>query len=131
MFRRGALVAGGVLAALAITVPPAHASGGAYTTNHHGSVWFESYGEIFTVNDWNADGDGVRGQIEELRQGQGGQERYYPVATVYNGEGFHGPAVTKNLELPEGHHVRYKVCLMDSKNDTTPHHCSTWHYDKA
>jgi len=126
-----AVLAGAVFAVLAISIAPANATGGVYTTNGHGSVWFDSYGEHFTVNDWSADGDGVRGYLQELRRGPGGQDNYYPEKTLSNTNGLDGAATHSNRDIPEGRAVRYRVCLIDSAHDTSPHHCSGWKYDEA
>lgn len=131
MFRRIALLAGAVFAMLAISMTPAHATGGAYTSNGHGSVYFDSYGEHLTVNDWNADGDGVRGYLEELRRGPGGQDHYYKEKTLNNTNGLKGAATHSNRNIPNGTTVRYRACLIDSAHDKTPHHCGGWKYDKA
>ncbi|SDT44680.1 hypothetical protein SAMN04489812_5895 [Microlunatus soli] len=65
MMRRIVMLAIAAAAALTMTTTPAQADGGADTAGKNaGTVWFQSYGEHFTVNDWTADGKGVRGVIE-------------------------------------------------------------------
>ena len=124
MFRRIALLAGAVFAALAISIAPAHADGGVSTTNGAGSVWFEDYGEHVTVNDWRADGHGVKAWIYELRRGPGGQDHYYFFDSVYNGKGYHaGPAYKNLADIDEGTWVQLRVCLVDGSSDKTPSKC--------
>lgn len=125
MFRRIAVLLGAVFAVLAISMTPAHADGGTETTNGAGSVWFESYGEHVTVNDWRADGHGVKAWIYELRRGQGGQDTYHLVDSVYNGKGYHAGPQHANLSITDGHSVKLKVCLVDGSHDTSPSKCDT------
>lgn len=133
MIRRIAMLATAAAAALSMTMTPAHADGGADTAGKNaGTVWFQSYGEHFTVNDWTADGHGVLGVIEVFtRNPETGYREWMELDTVFNGNGLHGAAEHRNYDLNENQPVRYMVCLVDSKNDSTPERCSDWEGDLA
>lgn len=133
MFRRIALLAIAALAALTVTATPAHADGGADTTgDNDGTVWFQSYGEHFTVNDWSADGHGVRGRIEVFgRDPETGQRAWLAYDTVYNGNGLDGAAEHRNYSITDSTPVRFDVCLVDGSDDTTGERCSGWEYSLA
>ncbi|SDT44660.1 hypothetical protein [Microlunatus soli] len=50
---------------------------------------------------------------------------------VFNGNGLNGAAEHRNYKIVENKPVRYMVCLVDSKNDSTPERCSAWEDDVA
>ena len=121
MIRRISLLAAAAAAALTMammsTAPAAHADGGAETRNGGaGSAWFTDYGDHLTVNDWAADGHGVRAWIYESSDGT-------LVRSAYNGKGFEAGPVHKNYNLPENHKYELWVCLVDGQDDEIGFDC--------
>jgi hypothetical protein len=111
---------------LAMLAPPAHAaedpttykratraySGYVYEA---GAAYFQPYGEWLVINDWKADGAGVR--------------VYY----MYNYTGWHSKTNARgssagsmevNLDYPEGKPFQFYVCLEDA-GLTIPQTCSS------
>ena len=117
MLRRIACVTGAAIASLALLgVPTAQADDGVETTDGAGSAWFQSYGEHLTVNDWAADGHGVRVRIQEITEDNA------IVDISYNTDGYDAPAKHFNLSLPDGMLYDMEVCLVD--RDMMPKKCA-------
>lgn len=133
MFRRIALLAGASIAALAISIAPAHADGGADTKGaNDGTVWFESYGEHFYVNDWSPDGHAVVGEMNYRGYSENGHLVWKTVKNtpVYNFKGYYADGVEANLSISEGAYLRYRACLVDP-DDGSHDRCGSWTYDHA
>lgn len=118
------------LGALVWSVAPAHADGGAYTSDGNGSVWFDSYGEHFTVNDWAPDGYGVVGELAKTVCGgpEGSHCWRQRVGSTYNTNGYHGAPAHENFSIAEGTTVHYRACLYDGDDWIG---CGDWKVDEA
>lgn len=133
MIKRIGILLALVFAATAFSITPAHATGGAGVSGPDaGTVWFESYGEHFYVNDWDPDGYGVRGYldvkvcevVDDIAKCHYEREK-----TLDNKKGYYADAAHSNRSIRENRPIRYKACLINKSGDTF--RCGSWNYDRA
>lgn len=114
--------AGPATSAPAVAIP---ASGGVCNPGCSANATFKSYGEIFTVHDYSADGYSTVGYLYTWN---GSAWKLH--GSAWDRNGYAGPPVTKNFSIPEGTPVAYDACLV-THDHTTAFHCSNYYYDKA
>ncbi|SDT40286.1 hypothetical protein SAMN04489812_5630 [Microlunatus soli] len=130
--RRIALLAAAAFAALAVSAAPAAASGSAGVAGpNDGTVDFRSYGDHFYINDWKADGHGVKGVLEYRQCTPEGRCWWHTEVVAFNNKGYHAPAKHVNLNIPEDRKVRYWACMSDGGSGGTQSRCGKKHYDYA
>lgn len=127
-FRRLTAVAGmatvvAVAAGVLVNAPMASASGAACNPGCSAYVEFASYGEHFTLHDYDADGHAVAGYLQAWDA-----DGWYGLWYLENHNGYAGPPVVKNVSIPEGMSVRYQACLVHVGG---AYDCSSWRYDTA
>ncbi|WP_405723806.1 hypothetical protein OG607_16070 [Streptomyces sp. NBC_01537] len=99
------LAATGALAAAAVTfAPSAQADSSICNPGCEAAADFQSYGEVFTVHDYDADGYSTVGYIYSYSPG----DQY--THTCLNTNGAAGAAKTCNYEFEEDYLVSYQVC---------------------
>ncbi|MET7807605.1 hypothetical protein [Micromonospora chersina] len=120
-----AIVASGSL----VAAPPAFADSGVCNGDRSACVEFKSYGEWWTIHDYEANSRATLVRVDLYAQGSGG---YGIVDEVYwNTNGYSGPAREVNADYsPEGWPLRYMAC---EGNYSTKEvfNCSGWQYDNA
>jgi hypothetical protein len=99
------LAATGALAAAALTfAPSAQADSSICNPGCEAAAEFQSYGEVFTVHDYDADGYSTVGYLYSSSPG----DEYWH--TCLNTNGAAGAAKTCNYEFEEDYAVTYYVC---------------------
>ncbi|MCS0638611.1 hypothetical protein NX801_23730 [Streptomyces sp. LP05-1] len=111
-------------AVLMLGAQPAAADGSVRNPGGEAGVDFASYGEIFTVHDYKANGVATVGQIDIKSGGN-----WLAYDDVINTKGYDGPPVKVNYSIGEGTQVRYRACQYSGSAGA--YDCSGWHYDKA
>ncbi|MFI0937329.1 hypothetical protein [Streptomyces sp. NPDC021020] len=112
-----ALLAGaGALAAVTL-LGSQSASADSSTNITGGGASYQSYGEIFTVHDYSADGYAVVGYLYGPNGG---------LHTCLNTNGEAGAAKVCNYSFAEGSEVEWQVCRRKSGVD---YNCSAWRVD--
>jgi hypothetical protein len=113
--------AGALAAATLFAAPAAHADSSISIPGGAGAAEFQSYGELFTVHDYQSDGYATVGYLYSYDTGSS--------YTCLNTNGAAGAAKTCDYEFAENSLVSYQVCKY--KASTGPVGCSGVVYDYA
>ncbi|MFI5681573.1 hypothetical protein [Streptomyces cellulosae] len=114
--------AGALAAASMFTAPAAHADSSICNPGSEACAEFQSYGEVFTVHDYNSDGFSTVGLLDW--EGHVGAEY-----ECWNRNGAAGAAARCDYEFTEGLKITYQVCKWKASTGLTD--CSGWVEDYA